>query len=456
MTIFRSFSFRLALIYVALFVGSTALLAGIYYVSSIWIPLARVEARISREFDQLRQLEARRGEAALLRALEARAAAISPNKAFHAVVAPDGRVLASNLPSWPRQSKQGWVQIESDMSIDGDEVDYEALTLDRTLPDGSRLLIGRDIETIHAEREQLSAAAAWVLGLSALFGIGGGVLMSFAISRRIAVVNRAAHSVISGDLSGRIELRGTGDDFDRLGETLNLMLARIEALVESIRRVSDNVAHELRTPLARLRADLETLNASDANSLGLDFEAAVAEAVRLEAIFEAVLRIARLESRRHGAVTASVNLTELLDDAVEFYMPSAEDKDIRVLTELNRGLEVAGDADLIFQAICNILDNAVKFTPRGGTVCIRVRRTGDFIETSVSDTGPGVRASDRDHLTERFYRADGTSEQAGAGLGLSLVAAVADHHCGKLSFGENAPGLVVKFALPERNAQVHG
>lgn len=448
MTIFRSFSFRLAVIFVALFVGSTALLAGLYYVSNIWMPLGEIKAQVGSEFESLAELEAAQGEAALVAALGRRAAAITPHKAFHALIAPDGHVLASNLASWPRQSRPGWVRIESDVSIDGDEVDYQALTLDSTLPDGHRLLIGRDIEAIHVEREQLSAAAAWVLGLSALLGIGGGVLMSLAISRRIAAVNRAAQSVISGDLSGRIELRGTGDDFDRLGETLNLMLARIEDLVESIRRVSDNVAHELRTPLARLRADLETLNASGEFPAETAFEGAIAEAVRLEAIFEAVLRIARLESRRHSRPGGKVDITGLLEDAVEFYAPFVDDKSITIETELPPELTAAGDADLLFQAMCNILDNAVKFTPAGGTVWVRARGSGETIEISVADSGPGASAVDRARLTERFYRADGTSEEAGAGLGLSLVAAVAEHHRGPLAIEDNAPGLIVRLSIP--------
>lgn len=446
MRLVHSLSFRLAMLYVGLFCGSMAALLGLYYWLNVHAPLEAAKQQVDADARAMAQIYILDGGTVLAPRLEARTAALSHRKAFHAFIDRDGRVVTSNLPSWPKAVTPGWLRFEADLYHDGEENDHEALVLDRKFGDGARLLIGRDIEDIDDSEEQIRSTAAWMIGGTLLLGLFGGVLMSGAIHKRIDAVNSAARQVISGDLSRRIELRGTGDDFDRLGETLNLMLARIEALVEAVRRVSDNVAHELRTPLQRLLSDLEELQSvEDPQRQRLLCAQAIDAAHGLHRIFDMLLRIARIESGGRASEERSVDLGTLAEDAADSYRFDAEDKGIRLKTEIDPGLTVTGDPDMIFQALSNLIENALKYVPEGSEVVVRaVERDGHKI-LSVRDNGPGVPADDLGRLTERFYRAHATSTAQGSGLGLSLVAAVASRHGAPLHLRDAGPGLVVEM-----------
>lgn len=443
-------SFRLTLLYMALFTGSVLLLSGVHYRISVWAPLSNMRERVEQEMRDLVGLHAVYGRDALAARLEERTRVPDPHMAFHALTAADGPVLTANLTSWPSQQSDEWLRLEADEYLEGDEVDHESLTLDRILDDGSRLLVGRDIEQIDEIEEKLLAAVAGVLATTIVLGLIGGLLMSRAIGRRIGAVAATARRVMEGDLSGRIPTLGSGDDFDRLNLTLNDMLARTEKLFESVRRVSDNVAHELRTPLSRLRASLEELRTADAALSPALVESAIAEAESLEKTFGAVLRIARIESGRYEAPAAPVDVSTLLADAVELYTPVAEDRQQALRTAITGNLTVTGDRDLLFQAFCNLLDNATKFTPAGGSILVTAQRNGPDVELTITDSGPGIPAEHRAHIVERFYRVPATAGAPGAGLGLSLVAAVAEQHRSTLSFEDAGPGLAVRWLLPAR------
>ncbi|MGE4322609.1 MAG: sensor histidine kinase [Sphingobium sp.] len=424
MRIWRSLSFRLALIYMGLFLASMLILSGIFYWVTVRGPLESAEAQVAGEAAVHEDIARRRGLAALASELDSRADRDGARKAFHALIDPAGRVLTANISSWPRTPAADWLIIESDINVEGQEIDHEALLLDQPLPGGARLLIGRDIYDIVAREKQLSAATTWIVGVSILLGLGGGLLMSLAIGRRIDSVTRAARRVIAGDLTGRVPLRGTHDDFDRLGETLNAMLTRIEELVDSIRRVSDNAAHELRTPLARLRTHLETLADTSDVETARRIDMAIAEAGRLESVFDAVLRITRLENRRQDGDVRPVDLAPIIGDAVEFYRPEAEDRALTLRSEIGSDLFAVGNRDLLFQAFCNILDNAVKYTRPGDSIVVRGRSEAGEAIFEVADSGPGVPADELPHLAERFYRGRQVGEKDGIGLGLSFVTAV--------------------------------
>jgi signal transduction histidine kinase len=244
-----------------------------------------------------------------------------------------------------------------------------------------------------------------------------------------------------------VPVRGSGDDFDRLSVTLNLMLDRIQNLVGSVQRVSDNVAHELRTPLTRLQADLDELEqATDAERQDA-IERVQAEAQRLQAMFDALLRIARIDSGRHALVTRPVLLGPLLRDLAELYTPSAEAGGLTIVPDLASTVSVNGDPDLIFQAVSNLLDNALKFTGAGGSVSLTLGEQNGEAVIQVSDTGVGADAASLTRLTERFYRAPGAEHVEGSGLGLSLVAAIAEAHGGRLMF-ESERGMNVSWYLP--------
>jgi signal transduction histidine kinase len=331
----------------------------------------------------------------------------------------------------------------------GAEEEHEAVVRDVALGDGYRLLVGLDTEDLDEREDMIVEALSWGAGMSLVLGLLGGLVMTYAVSRRLDRINRAARAVISGDLSGRVALQGSGDDFDQLSATLNEMLARIEDLVASISRVSDNVAHELRTPLTRLRSELEDL----AEAAGGDeaargrAESALAEAARLQSMFESLLRIARVRAAPHETY-APFDLSALLEDAVELHRPAAEERDQALTTAIAPGLAVCGDRDLVFQMVSNLLDNAVKFTPAGGRVVLAASRAaGGGACVSVADDGPGVPAEERTRVLERFYRGEGASS-GGFGLGLSLVAAAAERHHAVLRLEDADPGLKVSVTFP--------
>jgi signal transduction histidine kinase len=459
----NSFSFRLALVYALLFTVSVSVLLALYYWSAIYRPMEAVRAGIRHETAQVAETYRAQGPAAAARLLEARAARAAARRPYHTLIAPGGRVLSTNLPSWPAGTdtasqpageNPNWMRIEADIYRDGEEDDHEALMLDERLPDGARLMVGRDIDDLDDIEETILDAAIWLPAVILLLVIGGGALMSRAIGRRLEAVTGAARQVMGGDLSQRIEVRGTSDDFDRLGETLNLMLARIEASLEAVRRVSDSVAHELRTPLARLQATMHELEADPARNQAMLGEA-VAEVDRLQGIFEAVLRIARIEAARYAGETTPVDLSALLADAAEYYQPEAEARGQSLSTTIAPGLCTAGDRDLLFQAVLNLLDNAVKYAPHGGRIALAVAGEGEAILLSVTDDGPGIPPELHDKVTERFFRAPGAAGEPGAGLGLALVSAVAAYHGSRLEFADAAPGLRVEWRLPAAKFQSH-
>jgi len=445
--VLRSLTLRLTLVYMALFCGSVGIMLAVTYVGGVLRPLQAVEATVTRESDALVSVYRRQGRDGLIRALERRVATARGRLPYHVLVAPGGAVVAANLVDWPRASGREWLRYEFGTYATGAEEEHEAVVRDLALPGGYRLLVGLDTEDLDEREDLIFEALSWGAGMSLALGLIGGLVMTYAVSQRLESINRAARAVIAGDLSGRVELRGSGDDFDQLSATLNEMLARIEGLVASISRVSDNIAHELRTPLTRLRAELEELAdaGEDREEARARTAAALSEAERLQSMFEALLRIARLQSGPQ-APNAPVGLSALLEDAVELHRPAAEDRAQDLSSEIASGLVVRGDRDLIFQMVSNLLDNAVKFAPEGGRIALGAHPAGGGIEVTVVDDGPGVPAEDRNRVFERFYRG-GEGRVAGFGLGLSLVAAAAERHRAEVRLDDAAPGLrvVIRF-----------
>ena len=443
----RSLTVRLTLVYMALFCGSIGIMLAVTYVGGVWRPLRDVEADIRRQSDALVEVYDAQGRDALIRDLERRARTTRSRLAYHVLVAPNGAVVAANLIDWPKVRGPEWRRYEFGTYATGFEEEHEAVVRDLALRGGYRLLVGLDTEDLDEREDMIFEALSWGAGMTLALGLIGGLVMTYSVSQRLESINRAARAVIAGDLSGRVALRGSGDDFDQLSATLNEMLARIEALVASISRVSDSIAHELRTPLTRLRAELEDLadTGDHPEEMRARAVAALDEAGRLQSMFESLLRIARLQS---GPATPAsrIDLTALLEDAVELHLPAAEDRGQTLSVTIDSGLAVAGDRDLIFQMISNLLDNAVKFAPDGGAVGLTARGAGPSVEVEVVDNGPGVPAEDRQRVFERFYRAGGGA--SGFGLGLSLVAAAAERQGATVALSDAGPGLrvTVRFA----------
>lgn len=445
--IWRSLTVRLALVYVALFLTSTAAMFGAAYWFGVYQPLLTEASAVQREAGSLAAVDRASGRDALLRALRLRETS-GHRRAFHALQMQDGKVVNANLPSWPDGAIADWQLLDADVSFLGTEQDYTALSVERRLGDGSRLIVGRDVEDIDDRDEIFSTAAIWLILVAAALAIGGSIAMGRAVGRRIDAVTRTARRVMAGSLTERIPLRGTGDDFDELSETLNQMLGRIEEAVEAVRRVSDNVAHELRTPLARLHADLYDLrDTEDEGERQRLADQASAEAERLQTIFDAVLRIARIETGRHLLGFKRTDLSILLTDAVEFHLPDAEARRQRIESRIAPGLMLEADPNLLFQAVSNLLDNAIKYGGEGGVVTVSAAKSGRGFLIEISDTGPGIPPQYREKVTERFFRLPDTAGEAGTGLGLSLVSAIVALHKGRLTIGGADPGTLVKLEI---------
>jgi signal transduction histidine kinase len=443
--LFSSLAFRLICLYVLLFTLLAFGLLGVNYWMTIHAPYRNVKQRVLAEATTLAAVHDNRGLTALQAGLETRRAAGGVRRPFHALISAEGVVITTNLQKWPEHTRRSWVRLSEYSHEEGETQDYEPLLRDQVFADGTRLLVGRDIEDIDELEEKLLSVALGVTVTGIVLGLLGGWLMSRTIARRIGAVTRTASRVMAGDLSGRIPASGQSDDFDALNAVLNEMLARIENLVESVRRVSDSVAHELRTPLARLRASLEPLRSARLAITAAHIDDLLVEVASLERTFDAVLRIARIESAGQDAKVAPVDLTAVLEDAAELYAPAAEDRALQLTVSAPPDLLIRGDRDLLFQSICNLIDNAVKYTPRGGLVSVGAGRSDGRVEVLIRDTGPGIPAAHRPRVTERFYRVPSTSTEQGVGLGLSLVAAVALRHKSQLVFEDGTPGLVVKW-----------
>jgi signal transduction histidine kinase len=444
----RSLTLRLGLLYMGLLSVSVFTLGGVLYLRTVHSPLSVIKQRIEREASALQSLSPSADLDALAQALAKRASAGGPRMPYHALVRADERVVTSNLPRLPPQLQPGWVRLDAKIEQDGELVDHEALLLATVLADGTRVLVGRDIEDLDEAEEKLLTAVIGVVAGAMLLGAGGGWLMGFVINRRLRKVSNTARQIMEGDLSRRIPSDGGQDEFERLNATLNQMLARNEQLFEAVRRVSDNVAHELRTPLARLRARLEhaRLAADPGGQAALD--AALNEAGALEKTFDAVLRIARIESGRHDSHPTKVELSALVRDAVEVYQPASEERGQTLEVKVADGLVVTGDRHLLFQAMCNLLDNAVKYGREGGRIEVEASGRDGAVEIRITDDGPGIAPEHRGRVMERFYRVASTASAPGAGLGLSLVAAVVERHHARLEFDDARPGLTVRWMLP--------
>jgi signal transduction histidine kinase len=279
--------------------------------------------------------------------------------------------------------------------------------------------------------------------------------MGHSMSNRIGEINRAVRRIMAGDLSQRMPGNRSGDEFDRLTDNLNLMLDRIEGLMDGVRQVSDNIAHDLKTPLARMRNRLEELQ----RHLGGDHpigpeearrtvEDAIREADALLGTFGALLRIARIEASARREGFTDVDLAALVGDVAELYEPLAEERGQRLEVAVSAAPAVHGDRDLLFQALANLVDNAIKYAPDGGRIGVTLQREGEATVVSVIDNGPGVAPQDRERVFERFWRADDSRTTPGSGLGLSLVEAVVALHGGEVELDDAKPGLEVRLRLP--------
>lgn len=373
-------------------------------------------------------------------------------RSFYLLVRPDGQRVAGNLVRWPETPPESDGSYRLTLRLAHDTADAErhrVIARPVALRNGYSLLVGRDIEDKRRTEHLLRNSILLGAGMMLLLGVVGGFAMSRWTTSRLEHINRATAAVMAGHLGRRVQLDGGGDEFDELAASLNAMLERIERLVAGMREVTDNVAHDLRTPLTRLRSRIEVALLHDpgreeAREL---LEATMRDADALIATFNALLSIARAESGAQRSEWERVDLAELARDVFDLYEPLAEDKAITLFLEAAGPVEVLGNRQLLAQAIANIVDNAVKYTPEEGRVQIRTGTTpAPFV--MVSDDGPGIPAEMRKKALERFVRLHGERTTPGNGLGLSLVQAAARLHEASLELEDADPGLRVTLRLP--------
>ena len=449
----RTSTFRLALLYMALFAGSALLLLGFIYWSTVAFMANQTDATIEAEITGLAEQYRARGLNGLVGTITKRLERDPESSSVYLLASQNYTPLAGNLTAWPdvEPTQAGWLNFEFKDPRASGRV-FHARARPFVLEGGLHLLVGRDTRELKATQQLIVRALLWGLAITLALALVGGITMSRSTLRRIEQINQTSREIIGGDLSRRVPTTGTADEFDQLAVNLNAMLDEIERLMGGIRHVSDNVAHDLRTPLTRLRNRLEQLRSElEETSPHRDHvERSIADADQLLSTFGALLRIARIEAGGHRPGLVPVDLATLVQDAAELYEALAEEKRLLIDTSVARSVTIQGDRDLLFQALTNLLDNAVKYTPDGGQVSLGVSRTEDAVEVTVSDTGPGIPVEERDKVVQRFYRLERSRRTPGSGLGLSLVAAVAEMHHAALILEDNAPGLKATLLFEAR------
>jgi signal transduction histidine kinase len=450
----RTSAFRLTLVYMALFTVSMLFVLGFVYWTTVRYLDEQIDKSIESEADELRTQYQESGLEGLREIVTQRGEVFDDEERVYLLAAPDYAMLAGNLSVWPVALRQrsGWLDLKFSEGGEEDEDWHEgaARALAVALPGGYRLLVGRDLHEREDLREHTLQALTVMIGLSLLLALTSGLVVSRAILRRIETISRTGRSIMAGDLSQRVPLTGRGDEFDQLAINLNAMLDRIQRLMEGMRQVTDNVAHDLRSPLTRLRSRLEVtlLMQRSNNDYRTAIEQTLSDVGSLLGTFNALLSIAQVESGADRGGWQSVDLSALVRDIVELYQPLAEDKGVQFTQQIRQDLRLRGNRSLLTQAIGNLLDNAIKYTPRGGTIQLNARHRHEVIEVVVSDNGLGIPADMREKVLERFVRLGTSRTTPGNGLGLSLVRAVAWLHNAKLELADAHPGLSVSLQFP--------
>lgn len=360
----------------------------------------------------------------------------------------DGKVLAGNLAQWPANARPEGVDFRvPSLRHPGDT---EIVMQWVRLPDGGRLLVGYDEIEIRQVRADLRRAAAWGFAVMLVLAFGVGLMLTRTVLRPVESIRLSAIRIMEGELGHRIPVRQGNDEFDRLGQTLNAMLDRIEQLIETVKGATDNIAHDLRSPLTRLRSRLESYVKDFALAPAQQdaIERSVADLDQVLATFQSLLRIASVKSGLLRADFTSCDLSQLMRDAVDFVEPLAEDKGQGITLTSEEGLMLTGHRDLLFQAVLNLLDNAVKYGPEEGQIHAIARRTGAEVTIEIIDQGPGIPEAERSRVFERLYRLDRSRSTPGLGLGLALVRAIVEVHRGRIAVHDQAPGTRIEIRLP--------
>lgn len=445
----QSSTLKLAFIYVTAFSAAIFAVFGYVYWSITSYIAGRSDRDLIAESATLTKTYVNGGRDGLIALIDRRIADHFFDKWAYLLTDASFAYIAGNLKSWPSAlpGDHGWGHFTP---IDWHSQAPASPLLRATyqaLPHGYKLLVARRVDDFERLRASIAISLGWAAGLFLLLAAAAGISTSRRSVARIEAINATSRKIIATGLRERIPVRGTGDEWDELAENLNSMLDRIEDLVASNRQVSDNVAHDLRTPLTRIRGRLEraynrSLDIGQYHALLGDTIVELDEILRT---FSSLLRIAEIEAHHRTAGFRGLDLAEIAREVVELFDPAAEENDVTLRLSADHRVDVIGDRDLLFDAVSNLVDNAIKYGGAKGLVKITVSCSASQSVISVADRGPGIPIDERKHVLRRFYRLEISRNSPGNGLGLSLVAAVANLHGARIEMADNSPGLRIEL-----------
>jgi signal transduction histidine kinase len=453
----RTTAFKLTLVYLTVFALFAAFLLGYFAWNTRRLITEQIMQTVDAEISGLSEQYRLGGIRRLVFVIDARAR--RPGSSLYLVTTPAGEGLAGNVGSLSTGilDNPGWIETVYRRLDDQDAAEHHALVRVFRLPGGFRLLVGRDLEERKRLQDIVLAAGRWSLAVVVVLGIAGGFFVTRRVLKRVDAMTDTTRTIMDGDLTGRLPIAGTGDELDRLAENLNAMLERIEALMHGLKEVSDNIAHDLKTPLTRLRNRCEEALrlAEDESQYRAALESTIEESDGLIRTFNALLMIARAESGQARDNMSDFDAAEIARGVGELYEPLADDRGLKLRVEAPAAATVHGNRELVSQALANLVDNAIKYAAPPGAangarpeVLVQAQSDGDRIMLTVADGGPGIPEADRGRAVERFVRLEQSRSAPGSGLGLSLAAAVARLHGGELKLEDNHPGLRSVIMLP--------
>ncbi|WP_421724211.1 sensor histidine kinase [Bauldia sp.] len=453
--VLRTTVFKLSVIYIGVF--SIFAVAFVLYISYNANALLndQLRATIQAEIRGLAEQGRIGGVAAIFQVIEERSH--RPGASLYLITDVNGRILTGNISQVPadlfERSGMGPITVSYERNV-GEGSRHLAMVQVLRLPGGFWMLVGRDIGEREQFRQIISRALAWAVALMIALALLSWVFVSRRVLKRIDSVAATSRRIVAGDLTGRLEVTGSGDEFDRLAESLNDMLGRIEHLLYGLKDVSDNIAHDLKTPLTRLRNRVEAVLAgpADVDAYRNALESTIEESDHLIKVFNALLMIARVEAGSPDGAMAEVEAGGIVRDVAELYEPVAEEQNATLDVSTPEPVTLRASRELLGQVVANLIDNALKYASPPETRPLRImvsvtREDGNAV-LRVADNGVGIPEAERERVLSRFVRLEESRSQTGSGLGLSLVAAVARLHHGTITLGDNQPGLIVTVRLP--------
>ncbi len=460
--------FRMVFLYFVLFILSSLILLSFIYWSTVGYIYKQLDHHIEYDMQRLQYIYDTEGKEHLIDAIKSSLKQRNYESIYLLYNQKSKQILAGNLNKIPDIST-GWHIINLSQLTDiPQQQNHSARMLVMSLPENLIFMNGLDIESAHQQEHIIFNSLITGIAIILLLGTIGGFIISISTIKKINLINETIYNISSGNFSLRIPTRGTDDDYDLLAKNINEMLDQIHKLMQGMQNISNNIAHDLRTPLTRLRGRLEIIQQDCSNETAEGIHEALTETDNLLSTFNAMLRIYKVESGAQKGHFTCIAIDNLLQDVVEFYEPLAEDKEISITFDKKNNININADRNMLFQVFTNLFDNAIKYTPHQGLINVSSKlfeinnntsadinsyippyiKNGKYIQIDISDSGIGIPESERKKVLEPFYRLEKHRDHQGNGLGLSLVSAIVKLHKGNITFQNNDPGLKVSIQLP--------